>query len=99
MLMTGVVFIGGVILVAKSDTGEININEAIKASNEKNLAEGNVDAQVAAIPEAFRDKPNGGLVAQGADAQQVAQADAGTTTPQGAENSDTEIETAGAQER
>jgi hypothetical protein len=62
----GLIIIGGAYFLGTSDSGEIDISATIQASNEMNQANGDGSVEnVANIPEAFRNKPNGGLVPQG----------------------------------
>lgn len=77
LFVAGLVFVGGALMLGRADEGEINVAAAIQNSKEHPSSDtpanerGNAnpaDANAAAIPAAFRDKPNGGLVPQGGSA-------------------------------
>jgi hypothetical protein len=64
IMATVAVFVAAV-FIGKSDSGEIDVSAAIQSSNQSGVdAEGNPVGQVNASTDAFRDMPNGGLVAQ-----------------------------------
>ena len=65
VFMAAAVVIGGAVFVGKSDRGEIDVSAAIQNSNQANRdAGGDPSHEVNAVPEAFRNMPNGGLVPQ-----------------------------------
>ena len=66
VLTIGLLAIGGAIFIGTSDDGQINVTAAIQNSNQANTdAGGDASGNVEAIPETFKNMPNGGLVSQG----------------------------------
>ncbi len=66
ILGVGILLVGGAIFIGKSDTGEIDVHQAISNSNEINREENGDSATIVNnVPNALRDLPNGGLVPQG----------------------------------
>lgn len=64
IMATVAVFVAAV-FIGKSDSGEIDVSAAIQSSNQASVdADGNPTNQVSPTTDAFRDMPNGGLVAQ-----------------------------------
>jgi hypothetical protein len=64
LFASGVVVIGGAIFIGTQDHGPINVTAAIQDSSQVLDADGNVVEKPATVPEAFKNIPNGGLVAQ-----------------------------------
>ncbi len=65
VIVLSIVVIGGAVFAGKSDSGQINVSTTIQNSNQVNReANGDTATIVDAVPEAFRDMPNGGLVPQ-----------------------------------
>jgi len=96
-----IVLVVGAILLGRSDSGQININSAIQNSNQQRLNSGEENvSQTETIPEAFRNRPNGGLVPQGRTANpepvtptEEESTDAEDTEEDTAEESSEEIDT------
>ncbi len=66
----GCVVIGLAVFLGTSDSGQIDVTSAIESSNQARQEAGEpVSEAVSTIPEAFRNKTNGGLVPQDAPAQ------------------------------
>ncbi|MFZ2253235.1 MAG: hypothetical protein WAW13_03630 [Minisyncoccia bacterium] len=66
VLTVGLLAIVGAVFIGTSDDGQINVTAAIQNSNQANTdAGGDASGNVEAIPETFKNMPNGGLVSQG----------------------------------
>ncbi len=77
----GLVVVGGAVFLGKSDSGQIDVTEAIESANQIRRESGDVTTeQVNAIPEVFKNKTNGGLVPQEAPAETPAEVVADTTS-------------------
>ena len=104
IMATVAVFVAAV-FIGKSDSGEIDVSAAIQSSNQSGVdAEGNPVGQVNASTDAFRDMPNGGLVAQEqqpatpppeAPAETSSSTDAASSTPEAAAEGESGTEEGG----
>lgn len=64
LIATGVVVVGGAIFIGTKDAGVINVNAALQNSPGGVDENGNATDPTATIPDALKNMPNGGLVAQ-----------------------------------
>jgi hypothetical protein len=80
LLLVGIVVVVGAIFIGRSGSGAIDVTTTIQNSNQANTAaQGNSNNNVATVPEAFRNKTNGGLVPQEGEANNNTQQE--TPTP------------------
>lgn len=78
LVFAGIVVIGGAVMIGRSDSGQINVSATINESNQQLSPDGTAqNAQVNAVPEAFKNMPNGGLVPQGGESAPAEQATQG----------------------
>ncbi len=77
----GLVVVLGAFFLGKSDSGQINVTEAIESANQIRRESGDVTTeQVNTVPDAFKNKTNGGLVPQETPAEVPAEVVEDTTS-------------------
>lgn len=103
VVVLGILVIWGAVVFGQSDHGVINVADTINSSNQSNAeAQGDPNNNVQAVPEVFKNMPNGGLVPaenQEKPAEVVPEnTEATTTNPEGEADPATEDGDANAEE-